>query len=81
MLPTPKTMKSGAYAARLRAGDVEDYVPFFVRPGKGVARAKILYLAETATYVAYANPWAFLDPDEEVSADRLTVIGAVDAAS
>ena len=73
-LTIPKTMKSGPYAARLREGDSEDYVPFFVRPGKGVARAKILYLAETATYVAYANPWTFLDSDEEVSADRLTVI-------
>ena len=72
-LTVPKTMKSGAYAVRLRSGKAEDYIPFFVRPGRDAPRAKILYLAQTATYMAYANATSFLDSAEEVSADRLTV--------
>jgi N,N-dimethylformamidase len=47
--------KSGMYAARLRAGDQEDHIPFFVRPHKGKPRAKALYLIPTMTYLAYAN--------------------------
>ncbi|MBK1870676.1 N,N-dimethylformamidase beta subunit family domain-containing protein [Aestuariivirga sp. YIM B02566] len=51
----PQTLKSGIYAARLRAGAGEDYVPFFVLPPKGVARAPVAFLASSATYLAYAN--------------------------
>ena len=54
-LTVPKTMKSGCYAARLRSDDGEDYVPFFVRPPRGTATSKVAYLAQTATYMAYAN--------------------------
>ena len=31
----PHDLKSAVYAARLRAGDDEDYIPFFVRPPRG----------------------------------------------
>ena len=51
----PEDLPSGAYAVRLRLGDSEDYAPFFVRPGKGQARKEVVYLASTATYIAYAN--------------------------
>lgn len=51
----PKTLKSGIYAARLRSGTAEDYVPFFVLTPKGEARAPVAFLASSATYLAYAN--------------------------
>ena len=51
----PAELKSGIYAARLRAGNYEDYIPFFVRPRKGTATARIAYLVPTFTYIAYAN--------------------------
>jgi len=35
------------YAVRLRAGEGEDHVPFYVRPGPGTARAPIAFLAPT----------------------------------
>ena len=56
-LKVPQGMRSGVYAARLRAGDgdAEDYLPFFLRPKRGTSTAPILYLAATATYQAYAN--------------------------
>lgn len=51
----PKDMPSGIYAARVRAGEAEDHVPFFVRPKKGTTNAPIAYLIPTFTYLAYAN--------------------------
>jgi N,N-dimethylformamidase beta subunit-like protein/concanavalin A-like lectin/glucanase superfamily protein len=51
----PDGLKSGFYAARLRAGDQEDTIPFFIRPRKGKPTAKALYLIPTMTYLAYAN--------------------------
>jgi N,N-dimethylformamidase len=53
-LAVPDHLHSGIYAARLRAGDAEDYVPFYVRPKPG-QEAKIAFLAPTASYMAYAN--------------------------
>lgn len=54
-LTVPETMKSGVYAARLEADGGVDHVPFFVRPKRGTSTAPIVFLAPTATYVAYAN--------------------------
>ncbi len=51
----PSGLRSGVYAARLRAGNNEDYIPFFVRPKKGTADARIAYLIPTFNYLAYAN--------------------------
>jgi N,N-dimethylformamidase len=53
-LPVPADLKSGIYAARLRAGDEEDYIPFYVRAKRG-AEARIAFLAPTGSYMAYAN--------------------------
>jgi N,N-dimethylformamidase len=51
----PDTLTSGVYAVKLTLGDGEDYVPFFVRPAPNRERARVVYLAATATYLAYAN--------------------------
>ncbi len=56
----PSGMKSGVYAARLRINgksspDTEDYVPFFVRPPRGKATAKIAFIVPTNSYMAYSN--------------------------
>ena len=57
-LTVPGNLKSGLYAARLRAGgnaEDEDYVPFAVLPPRGKATAKICFLLPTGSYMAYAN--------------------------
>ena len=51
----PADFKSGVYAARLRTDSAEDYVPFFVRPKKGTATAKIAFLVPTFSYLAYGS--------------------------
>ena len=56
---TVPELSSGLYAARLRSGEAEEYVPFYVRPARGKPPAKILFLAPTASYMAYGN---FLSP-------------------
>lgn len=60
-LVVPDTMRSDVYAARVRAGNAVDYIPFFVRPPAGRATAPVLFLAPTATYMAYANEHLVLD--------------------
>lgn len=61
-LSVPENMKSGVYAAHLRAGDEEDYVPFFVRPKRGTSSSKVAFLAPTLSYYAYANEHMMLEP-------------------
>jgi N,N-dimethylformamidase len=64
-LTVPLSLRSGVYAARLTVGDQEgeeDYVPFFVRPAKAGPKCPILFLAPTATYIAYANSQMVGDP-------------------
>lgn len=51
----PADLPSGVYAFRLRAGDLEDHVPFFVRPFPGQPTARIALLMPTFSYLAYAN--------------------------
>jgi N,N-dimethylformamidase len=51
----PDGLRSGVYAVRLRAGDVEDMIPFFVRPRRGRPMADICVLMPTFTYIVYAN--------------------------
>ncbi|MGH7916309.1 MAG: N,N-dimethylformamidase beta subunit family domain-containing protein, partial [Candidatus Binataceae bacterium] len=52
-LALPDTMRSGVYAACVRAGDATDYIPFFVRAAR--PESEIVFLAPTASYMAYAN--------------------------
>jgi N,N-dimethylformamidase len=51
----PVGARSGFYAARIRSGDREDHIPFFVRPYTGHPSAKAVVLAPTLTYLAYGN--------------------------
>ena len=54
-LRVPEDLRSAVYAARLRAGGAEYYIPFYVRPPRRGPTADIAFLAPTATYLAYAN--------------------------
>jgi N,N-dimethylformamidase len=51
----PAGTRSGMYAARLTAGDHEDVVPFYVRPGAGEPTAPLAVLVPTFTYTIYSN--------------------------
>lgn len=51
----PKSLRSGVYAIRLRAGETVDRIPFFVRPPRGRATARLAVLLPTLTYLAYGN--------------------------
>ena len=54
-LEIPTDLPSGVYAAWLRAGSDEDYLPFIVRPPRRTATSKIAVLMSTMTYVCYSN--------------------------
>src|SRR5262249_23076135 len=54
-LRVPDDLRSGVYAARLRAAGSEDHLPFLVRPPRGTATAPVAFLAPTLSYLAYAN--------------------------
>jgi N,N-dimethylformamidase len=74
-LTVPETLRSGCYAVRVSTDDDEDYVSFFVRRPRGKPTAKILYLAETATYLAYANhAFNFTARINEMLANHLVII-------
>lgn len=51
----PEDLPSGAYAFHLTCAQGEDWLPFYVLPPKGQARAPVAFLASTFTYQAYAN--------------------------
>jgi N,N-dimethylformamidase len=53
-LTVPDDLPSGLYAARLQADDDVDHVPFYVRARPGEEK-RIVFLAPTASYMAYAN--------------------------
>ena len=74
-LAVPDQLKSGVYAARLRTSGAEDYIPFFVRPKKGTATAKIAFLAPTFSYLAYGNEHVIDSPDIQVLDPRLAEAG------
>lgn len=54
-LTIPGDLRTGVYAVRLRADDVEDHIPFVVRPARDRATATVAVLIPTFTYLAYAN--------------------------
>ena len=58
----PDSLPSGIYAARLRAGDDVERLPFVVRPLRGAATSRIAYLIPTFTYLAYANEHMPVEP-------------------
>ena len=77
-LSVPDQLKSGVYAAHLKAGDSEDYIPFFVRPKKGTASARIAFLAPTFSYLAYGNEHVIDSPDIQVLDPGLAELGYPD---
>jgi N,N-dimethylformamidase len=54
-LTVPKDWASGVYAARIENGHDAEHVVFFVRARKGKTKARAVFVASTATYMAYAN--------------------------
>jgi N,N-dimethylformamidase len=77
-LVTPTDLRSGFYAVRLTSGLNTDYLPFFIRPSEHTT-AKVLLIAPTATYNAYANSRFWWEsPIQEMVQDRLVEIGAED---
>ena len=76
----PEDFKSGTYCARLTQGDQWFYIPFYVRPKKGTATAKLGLLIATASYYAYVNhhmpiEWGSLG---EHSGNTFSVLGETD---
>ena len=51
----PVEMPSGIYVMRLKCGDAEEAIPFYVCPPKGERRAKLCVLISTFTYAIYGN--------------------------
>jgi N,N-dimethylformamidase len=51
----PAGTRSGVYAVRIRSGDKEDNIPFYVVPPKGEKSADICVLMSTYTYTVYHN--------------------------
>jgi N,N-dimethylformamidase len=78
-LTIPDGLRSGVYAARLRSGDNEDYVPFYVLPPKGTATSRIAFLAPTNSYLAYANDHMGIDAELiQLAIGRAVVLGTQD---
>lgn len=89
-LTIPATLKSGAYAVRVKCGENtreatrDFYMPFFVRPprrpkGQAGKRDKIAFLAPTASYIAYANHGEHITAREaERTIGRLLEFGHAD---
>lgn len=72
-LTVPNEFASGVYALHLRGDTGEDYVPFFVRPRRGTTTARILMLAPTFSYLAYANEQLLNNTDVRRSLEDLGV--------
>ena len=70
----PDGFRSGVYGVRLRSGEHEDIIPFFVLAPRGTATAPVAYLAATFTYQAYANHARF--NFDAAFRDRATAWGA-----
>src|SRR3546814_12488046 len=51
----PTDLRSGVYAMRLACEDVEDMIPFFVRPPRGQRQSSLCLLIPTFTYTVSAN--------------------------
>ncbi len=51
----PEGFRSGVYAARLRCGEHEDTIVFFVAPAKGQVQSDLCVIIPTFTYVIYSN--------------------------
>ena len=79
-LTVPDDLPSGIYAARLKAGDDVDHIPFVVLPPRGRATADTLFLMPSASYLAYANEHAAAEGGGHMQAfsDHLSGLSAQD---
>ena len=77
-LTVPNDLRSGVYAARLVSGDETEYIPFAVRPPRGRATARALFLMPSASYLAYANEHIATDGNgpQQVSTNHLQALSA-----
>lgn len=81
----PEGTRSGVYALRVNSlvdGTMEeDYLVFFVRQVAGTRTSRILYIAPTASYLAYANDQFAADaPFVETLAGSVPHMGEMDLA-
>ena len=51
----PEDTRSGVYGLEVHNGVSKDTIPFYVIPGERMGRHRIVFLAPTFTYMAYAN--------------------------
>src|SRR3546814_16626647 len=54
-LRIPPGTKSGVYGLEIVHPEGSDTIPFYVTPASNAPRARVLFLAPTLTYQAYAN--------------------------
>lgn len=74
-LTVPESLPSGLYAAHLRCGEDEEFIPFVVRPVPGKTRHRIAYLVPTASYMAYANEHMPTDaPLAQLLTDQVAIL-------
>jgi N,N-dimethylformamidase len=74
-LEVPADLPSGVYAAKLSGAGHEDYVPFYVRPPRDRATARIGLLVPTNSYLAYANDnVAIDDATQELATGRTAIL-------
>ncbi|MES2530690.1 MAG: N,N-dimethylformamidase beta subunit family domain-containing protein [Pseudomonadota bacterium] len=84
-LTIPADWPSGFYSLRLTANDAdggaaESHVPFFIGAQPGKARARLAFVASTATFLAYSNSAIRLDlQPTEAMLEQLLVLGPDDA--
>ena len=72
-LEVPKDWRSGFYAARIKCGTQEEYIPFFVVPRQGRATSRLAFLVPTASYMAYANEHLLMSGESAHALGRLAV--------
>jgi len=86
-LDIPADWPSGFYSLELTAAPlqpggaaVESHVPFFIGAALGQPKAKLAFVASTATFLAYSNTAIRLDlPAVEAMVEQLLVLGPDDA--
>jgi N,N-dimethylformamidase len=75
----PAGLRSGLYAAHVATEDDEDFIPFVVKPERGKATSKLVFVVPTASYMAYANEHMATDATlAELLTGRLATLQATD---
>jgi N,N-dimethylformamidase len=79
-MTVPADARSGVYALRLESdGGPEFWVVFYVRPPRRGGRARVAFLASTATYLCYSNYRARMRPGPaELYIGALPVVDTTD---